>query len=100
LGNSIGDIISKIQELQATSEESISQKAQLEEDLKKHQVDRSSAKAAIAQATASVKKRLPSLRPCRQSCRQPLLHWSPWMLVERSASKATMAMEHLNDKGW
>ena len=47
LGHSIGDSTSKIPELQATSEESIGPKAQLQEDLKKHQVDRSSTKAAI-----------------------------------------------------
>jgi len=52
LGKSIGDTNTKIPELQTTIEESISQKAQLEEDLKKHQVDRSSAKAAMAEATA------------------------------------------------
>jgi chromosome segregation ATPase len=52
LGKSIGDTNTKIPELQTTIEESISQKAQLEEDLKKHQTDRSSAKAAMAEATA------------------------------------------------
>jgi len=52
LGKSIGDTNTKIPELQTTIEESISQKAQLQEDLKKHQVDRSSAKAAMAEATA------------------------------------------------
>jgi len=52
LGKSIGDTNTKIPELQSTIEESISQKAQLAEDLKKHQVDRSGAKAAIAEATA------------------------------------------------
>jgi len=52
LGKSIGDTNTKIPELQTTIEESISQKAQLGEDLKKHQTDRSSAKAAMAEATA------------------------------------------------
>jgi hypothetical protein len=52
LGKSIGDSNTKIPELQTTIEESISQKAQLEEDLKKHQTDRSAAKAAMAEATA------------------------------------------------
>jgi len=52
LGKAIGDTNTKIPELQTTIEESISQKAQLEEDLKKHQVDRSAAKAAMAEATA------------------------------------------------
>jgi len=52
LGKSISDTNTKIPELQSSIEESTSQKAQLEEDLKKHQVDRSSAKAAIAEATA------------------------------------------------
>jgi len=52
LGKSIGDTNTKIPELQTTIEESISQKAQLQEDLKKHQTDRSSAKAAMAEATA------------------------------------------------
>jgi septal ring factor EnvC (AmiA/AmiB activator) len=52
LGKSISDTNTKIPELQTTIEESISQKAQLEEDLKKHQVDRSAAKAAMAEATA------------------------------------------------
>ena len=47
MGHRIGDSTSKIPELQATSEESIGPKAQLQEDLKKHQVDRSSTKAAI-----------------------------------------------------
>jgi len=52
LSKSIGDTNTKIPELQATIEESISQKAQLQEDLKKHQTDRASAKAAMAEATA------------------------------------------------
>jgi hypothetical protein len=52
LSKSIGDANTKIPELQATIEESISQKAQLQEDLKKHQTDRASAKAAMAEATA------------------------------------------------
>jgi len=52
LAKSIGDTTTKIPELQATIEETISQKAQLEEDLKKHQVDRAAAKAAMAEATA------------------------------------------------
>jgi len=52
LSKSISDTNTKIPELQATIEESISQKAQLQEDLKKHQTDRASAKAAMAEATA------------------------------------------------
>jgi chromosome segregation ATPase len=52
LGKSISDSNTHIPELQSTIEESISQKAQLEEDLKKHQTDRAGAKSAMAEATA------------------------------------------------
>jgi len=52
LGKSIGDASTKVSSLPSEVEESEAQLVQLKEDLKKHQVDRSAAKAAMATATA------------------------------------------------
>merc|ERR1719174_2576658 len=52
LSKSIGDADTKIPQLGADIEEGEAKLAQLKEDLKQHQVDRSAAKAAVADATA------------------------------------------------
>jgi len=52
LSKSIGDAGTKIPQLGADIKEAEAKNAQLKEDLKQHQVDRSAAKAAVAEATA------------------------------------------------
>jgi len=52
LGKSIGDADTKIPQLGADIKEAEAKNAQLKEDLKQHQVDRSAAKTAVAEATA------------------------------------------------
>jgi len=52
LSKSIGDATTKIPQLEADIKEGEAKKAQLDEDIKQHQVDRSAAKAAMADATA------------------------------------------------
>jgi len=52
LATSIGDAETKVSELPSAVEEAVGQLGQLKEDLKKAQTDRTSAKAAIAEATA------------------------------------------------
>merc|ERR1719456_512621 len=56
LAKSISDAETKIPELEADIKEGEAKKKQLDEDLKQHQVDRSAAKAAMADATALRKK--------------------------------------------
>jgi len=56
LAKSISDAGPKIDELTADIEAGVSKQAQLKEDLKQHQADRSAAKAAMAEATALRKK--------------------------------------------
>merc|ERR1719235_1154232 len=51
LGKSIADANTKIPQLQSDIEAAEATNAQLKEDLKQHQVDRSAAKAAVAEAT-------------------------------------------------
>merc|ERR1719247_3616096 len=52
LAKSIGDADTKIPQLGADIKEAEAKQAQLKEDLKQHQVDRSAAKQAVADATA------------------------------------------------
>jgi len=52
LAKSIGDADTKVPQLGADIKEAEAKNAQLKEDLKQHQVDRSAAKAAVAEATA------------------------------------------------
>merc|ERR1719261_1751749 len=52
LSKSISDANTKIPQLGADIKEAEASLAQLKEDLKQHQVDRSAAKAAVAEATA------------------------------------------------
>jgi len=52
LSKSIGDADTKIPQLGADIKEAEAKNAQLKEDLKQHQVDRSAAKTAVAEATA------------------------------------------------
>merc|ERR1719197_1299273 len=52
LSKSISDAETKIPELGSDIKEGEAKKAQLDEDIKQHQVDRSAAKAAMADATA------------------------------------------------
>merc|ERR1719439_458683 len=52
LGKSIGDADTKIPQLGADIKEAEATNVQLKEDLKQHQMDRSAAKTAIAEATA------------------------------------------------
>merc|ERR1719426_662825 len=51
LSKSIGDANTKIPHLGSDIKEAEAKNAQLKEDLKQHQVDRSAAKAAVAEAT-------------------------------------------------
>merc|ERR1719359_998780 len=52
LSKSIGDADTKIPQLGSDIEEAEAKLAQIKEDLKQHQVDRSAAKQAVADATA------------------------------------------------
>jgi len=52
LSKSIGDANTKVPQLGSDIEEGIAKKKQLDEDLKQHQVDRSAAKAAMAEASS------------------------------------------------
>jgi len=52
LGKSIGDATTKVPQLGSDIEEGQAKKKQLDEDLKQHQVDRSAAKAAMAEASS------------------------------------------------
>merc|ERR1719207_177560 len=56
LSKSISDAGTKMPQLEADIKEGEAKKKQLDEDLKQHQVDRSAAKAAMADATALRKK--------------------------------------------
>merc|ERR1719281_1013171 len=56
LAKSIGDAGTKMPQLEADIKEGEAKKKQLDEDIKQHQVDRSAAKTAMADATALRKK--------------------------------------------
>ena len=107
LAAGIADAETKVSELPSAVEEAEGQLAQLKEDLKQHQADRSAAKAAMASATALRKRRqqhtplktartkqtlLPPRRPQQQSrrawvvhsCRQPVHQFSARFLSLRT----------------
>ena len=56
LGTSITDLTDKVPQIEASIEEAVATKAQLEADLAKHKEDREAAKKAIADATAQREK--------------------------------------------
>ena len=56
LGSSITELTEKVPQIEASIEEAVATKAQLESDLAKHKEDREAAKKAIADATAQREK--------------------------------------------
>ena len=56
LGDSITELTEKVPQIEASIEEAVATKAQLEADLAKHKEDREAAKKAIADATAQREK--------------------------------------------
>merc|ERR1719453_1540696 len=72
LATSIGDAETKVSELPSAVEEAEGQLAQLKEDLKKAQTDRTAAKAAIQRPLLSAKRRQRNLQPCQPISRPTL----------------------------
>jgi len=66
LAKSVEDAEAKVGQLTADVESGEAEAKQLKADLKSHQTDRAAAKAAIAEAKGSARRRHRILRPCRQ----------------------------------